>query len=114
MKETIKPGVAAGNDLQAIFADARNNGYALPAVNVTGTDTVNAVMEAAMIVKSPVILQFSNGGAQFYAGKGLPNDKYEASIIGAIAGAYHIHKVSEYYGVPVIIHTDHAAKKLLP
>jgi fructose-bisphosphate aldolase class II len=114
MKETIKPGVVAGNDLQAIFADARKNGYALPAVNVTGTDTVNAVMEAAMIVKSPVILQFSNGGAQFYAGKGLPNDKYEASIIGAIAGAYHIHKVSELYGVPVIIHTDHAAKKLLP
>lgn len=114
MKETIKPGVAAGNDVQAIFADARKNGYALPAVNVVGTDTVNAVMEAAMLVKSPVIIQFSNGGAQFYAGKGLPNEKYEASIIGAISGAYHIHKVSEYYGVPVIIHTDHAAKKLLP
>lgn len=114
MKEKIKAGVAAGNDVQEIFADARKNGYALPAVNVIGTNTVNAVMEAAMTVKSPVIIQFSNGGAQFYAGKGLPNDKYEASIIGAISGAYHIHKVSEFYGIPVIIHTDHAARKLLP
>jgi len=114
MKESVKPGVAAGKDLQTIFAEARKNGFAIPAVNVVGSNSVNAVIEAAMIVNSPVIIQFSNGGAQFYAGKGLPNDKYEASILGAVSGAYHIHKVSELYGVPVIVHTDHAARKLLP
>ena len=114
MKEFVKPGVATGDDVQKIFAEAKKNGFALPAVNVIGSNSVNAVMEAAMLVQSPVIIQFSNGGAQFYAGKGLPNDKYEASILGAVSGAYHIHKVAEMYGVPVIIHTDHAARKLLP
>ncbi|PIV59169.1 MAG: class II fructose-bisphosphate aldolase, partial [Bacteroidetes bacterium CG02_land_8_20_14_3_00_31_25] len=112
--DKVKPGVAWGESLKEIFRIAKENGFAIPAVNVTGTDTVNAVMEAAKTVKSPVIIQFSNGGAQFYAGKGLPNEKQEASIAGAISGAIHIHSLAEMYGVPVIIHTDHAAKKLLP
>jgi fructose-bisphosphate aldolase, class II len=112
--DKIKPGVAWGDSLKEIFRIAKQNGFAIPAVNVVGTNTVNAVMEAAHVVNSPVIVQFSNGGAQFYAGKSLPNDKYEASIAGAISGAVHIHQLAETYGIPVIIHTDHAAKKLLP
>ena len=87
---------------------------AIPAVNVTGTDTINAVLETAREVGSPVIIQFSNGGASFYAGKGLANDDQKAAIIGAISGAKHVHLMAEAYGVPVIMHTDHAAKKLLP
>jgi len=110
----VKPGVAWGESLKEIFRIAKQNEFAIPAVNVVGTDTVNAVMEAAKVANSPVIIQFSNGGAQFYAGKGLPNEKQEASIAGAIAGALHIHQIAEMYGIPVIIHTDHAAKKLLP
>ncbi len=112
--DKVRPGVAWGDGLKEIFRIAKQNGFAIPAVNVVGTNTVNAVMEAAHVVNSPVIIQFSNGGAQFYAGKSLPNDKYEASIAGAISGAVHIHHLAESYGVPVIIHTDHAAKKLLP
>ena len=112
--DKVRPGVAWGNSLKEIFRIAKQNGFAIPAVNVVGTNTVNAVMEAARVVNSPVIVQFSNGGAQFYAGKALPNDKYEASIAGAISGAIHIHQIAESYGIPVIIHTDHAAKKLLP
>lgn len=112
--DKVRPGVAWGNGLKEIFRIAKQNGFAIPAVNVIGTNTVNAVMEAAKVVNSPVIIQFSNGGAQFYAGKALPNDKYEASIAGAISGAIHIHQLAESYGIPVVIHTDHAAKKLLP
>lgn len=112
--DKVRPGVAWGESLKEIFRIAKQNGFAIPAVNVTGTDTVNAVMEAARVVNSPIILQFSNGGAQFYAGKALPNEKQEASIAGAITGAIHIHHLAELYGVPVVIHTDHAAKKLLP
>jgi len=118
MKEKISskigPGVATGNDVQEIFRIAKANQFAIPAVNVVGTNTVNAVMEAAQIVNSPVIVQFSNGGAIFYAGKSLSNAGERAAIIGAVSGAEHIHKLAEYYGIPVIIHTDHAAKKLLP
>ena len=112
--DKVKPGVVWGNDLKEIFRIAKQNEFAIPAVNVVGTDTVNAVLEAAKVVNSPVIIQFSNGGAQFYAGKSLPNEKYEASIAGAISGAMHVHHLAELYGIPVIIHTDHAAKKLLP
>lgn len=112
--DVIKPGVVWGNDLMELFRIAKDNGFAIPAVNVVGTNSLNAVLEAAKIVNSPVMVQFSNGGGQFYAGKGLPNENQEASIAGSISGAMHVHQVAEMYGVPVIIHTDHAAKKLLP
>ncbi len=109
-----RAGVLHGEELAALYEDAKQNKFALPAVNVTGTDTVNAVLETAAKVNSPVIIQFSNGGAQFYAGKGMPNDKLQANISGAVSGALHIHNVAQYYGVPVVLHTDHAAKKWLP
>src|SRR5215218_4841463 len=109
-----KAGVLFGEELEALYKDAKNNQFALPAVNTTGTNTINATLEAAAKVNSPVIIQFSNGGAQFMAGKGMPNDKMQANISGAISGALHIHNVAKHYGVPVIIHTDHAAKKWLP
>jgi len=110
----VKPGVVTGDDVQKVFEIARNNHFALPAVNVVGTDSVNAVLEAAKKVNSPVIIQFSNGGAAFYAGKGLSNQNEQAAIAGGISGAMHVHRVAEMYGVAVILHTDHAAKKLLP
>lgn len=110
----VKPGVITGDDVQKVFAIAKENGFALPAVNCVGTDSVNAVLEAAAKVKAPVIVQFSNGGAVFTAGKGLKLEGQQAAIIGAISGAKHVHAVAEAYGVPVILHTDHAAKKLLP
>ncbi|MEI6456364.1 MAG: class II fructose-bisphosphate aldolase [bacterium] len=114
ISEKVAPGVATGNSLQEIFRIAKANQFALPAVNVVGTDSVNAVMEAAKAVNSPVIIQFSNGGGIFYAGKSLKNDNERIAIRGSIAGAMHIHEIAELYGIPVIIHTDHAAKKLLP
>ncbi len=114
MAHNIKPGVATGDEVQKIFAYAKEKGFALPAVNVTGSNTINAVLETAAALKSPVIIQFSNGGAQFNAGKGLANDGQQAAIKGAIAGAKHIHEVAEAYGATVILHTDHCAKKLLP
>ena len=110
----VKPGVITGDDVQKVFAIAKENGFALPAVNCVGTDSVNAVLEAAAKVKAPVIVQFSNGGAVFTAGKGLKLEGQKAAILGAISGAKHVHAVAEAYGVPVILHTDHAAKKLLP
>lgn len=110
----VKPGVATGKDVQEIFRIARANNFAIPAVNVVGTNSVNGVMEAAKEVNSPVIIQFSNGGAVFYAGKALKNENEKVAIGGAISGAQHIHLIAEQYGIPVIIHTDHAAKKLLP
>ena len=109
-----KAGVLHGAELQALYNDAKDNQFALPAVNCIGTNTINAVLETAAKVNSPVIIQFSNGGAQFIAGKGMPNDKLQANISGGISGALHIHNVAKYYGVPVIWHTDHAAKKWLP
>jgi fructose-bisphosphate aldolase class II len=112
--DLVKAGVVTGDDVQKIFANAKENKYALPAVNVVGTDSINAVMEAAKKVNSPVIIQFSNGGGSFYAGKGLSNDKQQSAIAGSASGALHVHKLAELYGVPVILHTDHAAKKLLP
>ncbi len=118
MKEKIsskvKPGVISGKDIKTVFNIAKANQFALPAVNVVSTNSVNAVLEAAKIVNSPVIIQFSNGGAAFYAGKGLSNEGEKAAIAGALSGALHIHQMSELYGIPVILHTDHAAKKLLP
>ncbi len=110
----VKPGVVSGDDLQKVFAIAKKNGFAIPAVNVVSTDSVNAVMEAAKNANSPVIVQFSNGGAAFYAGKALSNENEKAAIAGAVSGAEHVHRMAELYGVPVIMHTDHAAKKLLP
>lgn len=112
--DKVKPGVVTGDDVQEVFRIARANGFAIPAVNVVGTDSVNAVIQAAKEVNSPVIIQFSNGGAHFYAGKFLNNDGERAAIAGAVSGARHIHLVAELYGVPVILHTDHAAHKLLP
>ena len=112
--DVVKPGVVTGDDVQKVFEIAKQNEYAIPAVNVVGTNSVNAVIEAAREVNSPVIIQFSNGGAVFFAGKGLSNENQKAAIIGAISGAKHVHAMAEAYGVPVILHTDHAAKKLLP
>lgn len=112
--DTLKPGVISGNDLQKVFAIAREEGFAIPAVNAVGTDSINAVMQAAKEVNSPVIVQFSNGGAHFIAGKFLDNTGEKAAIEGAASGASHIHALAEMYGVAVIVHTDHAAKKLLP
>ena len=109
-----KAGVLFGEDLKALYQDAKDNQFAMPAVNTTGTDTINATLEAAAAVNSPVIIQFSNGGAQFIAGKGMPNDNLQANIQGAIAGALHVHQVAKFYDVPVILHTDHASKKWLP
>ena len=110
----IKAGVATGKEVQEIFKLAKEKNFALPAVNVVGSNTVNAVLETAKELNSPVIIQFSNGGAQFNAGKGLSNENEKAAIAGAIAGAKHIHLLAEAYGIPVILHTDHAAKNLLP
>ncbi len=112
--DIVKPGVITGEDLNKLFAHAKANGYALPAVNVVGTNSVNAVLEAAKVVNSPIIVQFSNGGAAFWSGKGISNEGEKSAIVGAIIGAKHIHHLAELYGVPVVIHTDHAAKKLLP
>lgn len=114
MNHSIKPGVATGNQVQEIFKYAKEKGFALPAVNVTGSSTINGVLETAAKLKAPVIIQFSNGGAQFNAGKGLSNENQKAAILGAVAGAKHIHELAEAYGATVILHTDHCAKNLLP
>ena len=111
---TIAPGVVTGEQVTELFRYANENDFALPAVNVVGTNSINAVLETAKAVNAPVVIQFSNGGAQFYAGKSLPNDKQQASIAGGISGALHVHQMAALYGVPVVLHTDHAAKKLLP
>lgn len=114
MAHNIKPGVATGDEVQKIFNYAKEKGFALPAVNVIGSNTINGVLETAASLKAPVIIQFSNGGAQFNAGKGLSNDGQRAAILGAVAGAKHVHQLAEAYGATVILHTDHCAKKLLP
>lgn len=107
-------GVLYGAELEALYNDAKDNQFALPAVNTIGTNSINATLETAAKVNSPVIIQFSNGGAQFIAGKGMPNDQLQGNISGGVSGALHIHNVAKYYGVPVVLHTDHAAKKWLP
>lgn len=114
MSHSIKPGVATGDEVQEIFQYAKEKGFALPAINVTSTSTVNGVMETAAKLKAPVIIQFSNGGALYFAGKGLSNKDEKAAILGGISGAKHIHQLAEAYGATVILHTDHCAKKLLP
>jgi fructose-bisphosphate aldolase class II len=114
LRDEIAAGVMTGDDVQAIFAFAKANQFALPAVNVVGTDTVNAALETAREVNSPLIIQFSNGGARFFAGKGLSNENQRAAIAGAVSGAQHVRQMAGLYGVHVIVHTDHAAKKLLP
>jgi fructose-bisphosphate aldolase class II len=114
MKSSIKPGVAWGSEVQAIFDYAKLKHFALPAVNVSNTSTTNAVIETAAKLKAPVIIQFSNGGSLFYAGKGLSNENEKAAILGGISGAKHVHLMAEAYGATVILHTDHCAKKLLP
>ena len=114
MSHGIKPGVATGDDVQKIFQWAKANSFALPAVNVTSSSTVNAVMETAAKLNAPVIIQFSNGGAHYFAGKGLKNDNEKAAIAGSVAGAKHVHALAELYGATVILHTDHCAKNLLP
>jgi fructose-bisphosphate aldolase, class II len=114
MTHQIKPGVATGDQVQEIFSYAKQKGFALPAVNVVSSSTINSVLETAAKLNAPVIIQFSNGGAQFNAGKGLSNQNEKSAIAGAIAGAKHIHTLAEAYGATVILHTDHCAKKLLP
>ena len=109
--DIVKPGVVTGDSVQILLQHAKDNGFALPAVNVVGTNSANAVLEAAATAGSPVILQFSSGGAGFFAGKGCPSDPM---VLGAISGARHVHTMAEAYEVAVILHTDHAARKLLP
>ena len=110
----FRPGVLTGQEVTDLLNYANEHDFALPAVNVTGSSTVNAVLEAAREVNSPVMIQFSNGGAAFNAGKGLSNEGQAAAIAGGVAGAHHVHQMAEAYGVTVVLHTDHAAKKLLP
>jgi fructose-bisphosphate aldolase, class II len=109
-----RPGVVTGDAVTEIFRIAKAEGFALPAVNVVNSNSVNAVLEAAATVNSPVIIQFSNGGGAFFSGKSLSNQDQGAAILGSIAGAHYVHAVAAAYGVPVILHTDHAARKLLP
>lgn len=114
MSHSIKPGVATGKEVQKIHQYAKNQGFALPAVNVIGSNSINTVLETAVELNAPVIIQFSNGGAHFNAGKGLSNEHQKAAIAGGIAGAKHVHEMAKAYGATVILHTDHCAKKLLP
>ena len=114
MSIQIKAGVATGDEVQAILSLAKEKAFALPAVNVVGSNSINAVLETAAELNAPVIVQFSNGGSIFNAGKGLSNEGQKAAILGAVAGAKHVHDLAEAYGASVILHTDHCAKKLLP
>ena len=110
----FRPGVLTGQEVTDLLNHANENEFALPAVNVIGTNTINAVLETAREVNSPVMIQFSNGGAAFVAGKGLSNENQKAAVVGAVSGAHHVHQLAEHYGVTVVLHTDHCAKKLLP
>jgi len=112
--DVVQPGVVTGDDLTTVFQLAKENAFAIPAVNVVSTNSLNAVVEASRTLKAPMMIQFSNGGATFFAGKGAPNENHKAAIAGAISGAKHLHMMAELYEVPIILHTDHAAKKLLP
>ena len=114
LHDLVPAGVVVGDDVQKVFAYAKAHQFALPAANCTGTNTVNAALETARDLDAPMVIQFSNGGAAFYAGKSLDNKGQRAAIAGAVAGAMHIHQLAEQYGVRVLVHTDHCAKKLLP
>ncbi|SOE21153.1 fructose-bisphosphate aldolase [Spirosomataceae bacterium TFI 002] len=113
-QSSITPGVVSGDQLNELLKIANQKNFAMPAVNVVNTNSVNAVMEAAKEVNSPVIIQFSNGGGQFFVGKGISNENQQAAIAGSVAGAKYVHEVAALYGIPVVLHTDHCAKKLLP
>ena len=110
----FRPGVLHGAEVAELFNDAQARGYALPAVNITGTNSLNATLETAAAAGSPVIVQLSNGGAAFYAGKSLKLDQQQAAVLGSVSAALHVHELAEAYGVPVVLHTDHCARKLLP
>ena len=114
MAHNIKKGVILGKEVQEVFKYAKEKGFALPAANVISSNSINAALETSVAVNAPMIIQFSNGGAQFMAGKGLNNDNQRASVLGAVAGAKHVHQLAEAYGASIILHTDHCAKKLLP
>ena len=110
----FRPGVLHGAEVAELFNDAQARGYALPAVNITGTNSLNATLETAAAAGSPVIVQLSNGGAAFYAGKSLKLDQQQAAVLGSVSAALHVHELTEAYGGPVVLHTDHCARKLLP
>lgn len=114
MKNNFPKGVLTGNQVQELFQYAKQQAFALPAVNVVGSNSVNAVIETAAELNSPVIIQFSNGGSQFMAGKGLSNENQKSAIAGGVSGAKHVHELAKQYGASVILHTDHCAKNLLP
>jgi len=114
MPESIHPGVVTGQAYIDLINHAKENGYAIPAVNCVSSSGINACLEAARANDAPIIIQFSAGGGQFYAGKGLDNSNYHAAIAGCVSGAFHVRTMAEQYGVPVILHTDHCGKKLLP
>merc|ERR1712087_478745 len=114
LPESVHPGVVTGQALVDLLNHAKENGYAIPAVNCVTSSSGNACLEAARKADAPIMIQFSSGGAQFYAGKGLDNTDFDAAIAGAVSGAYHVRKLAAKYGVPVILHTDHCAKSLLP
>ncbi|KAI9911713.1 hypothetical protein PsorP6_009365 [Peronosclerospora sorghi] len=112
--DIVQPGVLNGDDVMKVYKYAQEHKFAIPAVNVTSSSTVNAALQAARDIQSPIIIQTSNGGAAFYAGKGIDNTKQTASILGAVAAAHHVRTMAKHYGIPVILHSDHCAKKLLP
>lgn len=114
IKTKFRPGVLRGDEVTELLNYANEHDFALPAANVVGTNSINGVMEAAKAVESPVIIQFSNGGGSFIAGKGVSNDNQQASVLGAVAGALHVEQLAKHYGVTVLLHTDHCAKKILP
>mmetsp|Transcript_18783 Transcript_18783/g.45364 ORF Transcript_18783/g.45364 Transcript_18783/m.45364 type:complete len:415 (+) Transcript_18783:232-1476(+) len=114
LPESIHPGVLSGQAMMDLLNHAKENGYAIPAVNCVSNSGINACLEAARANDAPIIIQFSSGGSQFYGGKGLDNADYRAAIAGAVSGAFHVRTMAEQYGVPVILHTDHCSKKLLP
>lgn len=112
--DVCSPGVVTGEKLYALLKYAQEHKFAIPSVNCTSSSTINAALECARDVKSPIMIQFSNGGGAFYAGKGMSNDGQKAAVLGSVAGALHVRAMAEHYGVPVVLHSDHCAKKLLP
>jgi len=114
LPDSVHPGVLSGQAMMDLLQHAKENGYAIPAVNCVSSSGINACIEAARANDAPIIIQFSSGGSQFYGGKGLDNTNYRAAIAGAVSGAFHTRTMAEQYGVPVILHTDHCSKQLLP
>lgn len=114
LPDSVHPGVLSGQAMIDLLEHAKENGYAIPAVNCVSSSGINACLEAARANDAPIIIQFSSGGSQFYGGKGLDNTDYRAAIAGAVSGAFHTRTMAEQYGIPVILHTDHCSKQLLP